>query len=196
MIKKFINGEGKLKRGEYGYLNSKHMAAAVRAGIFLMITLIFVLCARVFLKEHAPVFIVLAVISAIPSAMSVVNLVMYLRFKTGDKKVYDDVEKCKGRLKVIYDCVLTTTEKSYFVNVFVSANKNLLGYSDEQGVNSAAVEKHLNYMIKKQGFNGWTVKLFTDYDKFIERISYLSQKELKELGSDMTMLDFIREIIL
>ena len=173
-----------------------HTYSILKACLFLGISLILFLCSRVFFPEHRGVFIVLAIISAVPAAMSVVSLVMYLRFGTGRREIYEKTEALKGEVPALYDCVVTTQQKAYGVNVFLSTNKNLIGYSEYGGMDVPELTRHLEYMLKKNNFTGWNIRIFTDYNKYLERLQYIADKNLKILATDRNLAEFIKEIIL
>ena len=163
----------KQPKGTYGYLKSMHLYSVLKACLFLSISLILFLCSRVFFPEHRGIFIVLAIISAVPAAMSIVSLVMYLRFNTGRIEIYNETEALRGEVPVLYDCIVTTQQKPYGVNVFLSTNKNLLGYSEYKGMEVAELTRHLEYMLKKNNFTGWNIKIFKDHEKYLERLKYI-----------------------
>ena len=184
------------KKGTYGYLNSMHTFSTIRAVLFCGFSLLLVLCGRVFFTRFAGLFVLLAIISAVPAAMSAVSLIMYARFKTGRKEVYTTVEKLRGTAPVFYDSVITTPDKSYGVNCFVTLNKNLLAYSEYEKVDVKTLEKYLSNMAKKNGYKDWTVKVFTDFSSYTERLKYLDEKKVKPLNKDYDMMHLIEALSL
>ena len=183
-------------KGTYGYLKSMHLYSILKACLFLGISLILYLCSRVFFPQHRGLFVVLAIISAVPAAMSIVSLVMYLRFNTGRREIFEETEALRGEAPVLYDCIVTTQQKSYGVNVFLTSNKNLIGYSEYKGMEINELTRHLEYMLKKNNYTGWNIKIFTDHDKYLERLRYISDKNLKILTADKNLAGFLKEIIL
>ena len=195
-FKSKLPGAFKQPKGTYGYLKSMHLYSVLKAAVFLGFSLILYLCSRVFFPQHRGIFTVLAIISAVPAAMSVVSLIMYARFNTGRREVFELTEKLKGEVPALYDCVFTTQQKSYGVNVCLSTNKNLIGYSEYKGFDAPELTRHLEYMLKKNNFSGWNIKIYTDYDKYAERLQYLSDKNLKVLTIDKSLAEFLKGIIL
>ncbi|MCR4746580.1 MAG: hypothetical protein K5894_15295 [Lachnospiraceae bacterium] len=185
-----------MEKGNYGYLNMKHKTAALKTGAFFGFTLLLVLLGRAFFKQYQDVFIICAIISVVPAAMTAVNMIMYLRYRTGRREVFDEIEKIKGEIPVLYDCVFTTEKESYGTNALAVINKNIILYSEYSNFDPAGLEKHLNYISKKNGHKSWTIKAFTEFDKFTARISYLREKEIKITKSDKEMLDLIKAIVL
>ena len=70
---------GKLPKGQHGYFASMRRVALLRSAVFLGFSLVLTLLGRVFLRQYAPVFVICAVISAIPAAAALVQAVMYMR---------------------------------------------------------------------------------------------------------------------
>ncbi len=186
----------KAQKGKYGYLNNMHLFSALRFGVFGGFSLFLVLCGRLFFTRYAGLFTLLAVISAVPAALSVVSLIMYSRFKTGREEIRDMAEELRGSAPVFYDSVITTPDKSYGVNCFIAVNKNLIGYSEYDKVDVHKLEKHLNVMAKKNGYKEWTIKVFTDIKPFSERLKFLKDKNVKPLNKDYEMIELVRALSL
>ncbi len=184
------------KKGTYGYLNSMHTFSTIRAVLFCGFSLLLVLCGRVFFTRFAGLFVLLAIISAVPAAMSAVSLVMYARFKTGRREVYTAVEELRGSAPVFYDSVITTPDKSYGINCFITLNKNLLAYSEYEKVDVKTLEKYLSNMAKKNGYKDWNIKVFTDFNSYTERLKYLDEKNVKPLNKDYDMMHLIEALSL
>ena len=185
-----------MEKGSYGYLNKKHETAAIRTAAFFGFTLLLVILGRVFFKEYEKVFIICAIISVVPAAMTAVNLVMYLRYRTGSKENYEKIEEARGELPILYDCVFTTEKESYGVNAVSVVNKNIILFSTYENFNPSALEKHLSYMTKKNGFKSWTIKAFTEIEKYTARLNYLKEKNIKLTKNDREMIDLLKAIIL
>ncbi len=187
-------------KGEYGYFSARRKTSLIRALLGLGAVLLLLFLGRVVFRQHAGVFNVCAVISAIPAAMMIVSFIMSLRFSPGRREVYEETEAVKGNALTLYDCAVTTRERAYAVNVFAVLNKNLIGYSEYMKDNpeerTKELTKHLEYMLKKNRFSGWGVRIFTDFPAYQERLSYLAEKNVKPLEIDRTMRQFLLEITL
>jgi len=183
-------------KGERGYLDSQHRSSLVRFLIPGVITLILTLCTWVIFPQYGMVFLVLAVISAIPTAMAMVNLIMFLRFKSVDPADFEKIEEVRGNVPVFYDSVITTTESSYFVPCIAVINKSTLlllpgGMDDDK-----ELLRHLNLMSKKNGFREWNIKSFRSIDEFSKRLKYLNEQRIKVLKKDTEMLKLISNLSL
>ncbi len=169
-----------MKKGNFGYISFMKKKSAVTAILIsAAAALVYYAGLKVFPSNRTAVGIVTVLIS-IPAAMALVRFVMFMRFKGGDRKVYDRVEEIKGIVPVFYDSILTTPEKSYGVNVFISAEQSLLGLSLYDGVDIGMVEKHLRGIFDGLHMSNVNIKVFTDEDKFYERLKTLSERYTPE----------------
>ena len=185
-----------IKKGDSGYLDSQHTSALIRAGIFGVITLILGLCTWVIFPQYGMVFLVLAVISAIPTAMALVNFIMFMRFKSIGEEDHAAIEAVKGKIPVIYDSVITTTEKSYYCPSISVINKNIMLYTNAEGSDEKALIRHLTLMAKKNGFKDWHIKAYKDTEGYIKRLSYLNDQNIKVLKTDEDMVILLKNLSL
>ncbi len=186
----------KIEKGEYGYLNIRHKTTAIRTGAMLAFTLFLVLMGRVFMTQYGKVFIICAIISTIPAAMSAVNLIMYLRFKTGRIEIYNEIEAIKGDIPMLYDCVITTDENSYGLNSVAVINKNIIGFSEYKGTDPQKIEKYFSYISRKNGYKSWNIKVFTEFEKYKNRLIYLNEKNVSANKADSEVLELVKAISL
>ncbi|MBO6148218.1 MAG: hypothetical protein J6O55_02630 [Lachnospiraceae bacterium] len=185
-----------VRKGDYGYLDFRRRSSLIKCLVFLLATLLLVLCARVFFPSIGRIFLILAILSALPAAVSAVSLVMSMRFKSGRREVYEAVEAVRNGAPVFYDAVLTTREESYGVNCLIFLNKNIMAYTEYPDSNAASIRSHLTEMARKGGFKDWTIKVYTELPEFIERLSFLKDKDVRVLEKDGEMRDLIGQIAL
>ena len=186
----------KLKKGEFGYLNNRQKTALIRTGILFGFTLLLVIMGRVIFTEHEKVFVICAILSVLPASMSMVNLIMFYKYHTGRREIFDELENVKGNINILYDCVFTTDQKSYGTEAVAVVNKNIIALSEYENINTSELEKHFSYMTRKNGFKNWTIKVFTDYSKFRDRIKYLADKDLSPNSTDKEVIELVKAISL
>ncbi len=184
------------KKGTYGYIHTMKRFAAIRAALCCGFSLLLVICGRLIFTRYAGLFTLLAIISSVPAAMSAVSFIMYARFRTGSREIFDSVESLRNNAPVFYDSVITTPDKSYGVNCFVALNKNLLAFSDHEKVEVSKLEKYLQNMARKNGYKDWTIKVFTDFSAYQERLGYLKEKKVKPLNKDREMIELVGNLSL
>ncbi len=185
-----------IKKGERGYIDSQHRSSLVRFLIPCVITVILTLCTWIIFPQYGMVFLVLAVISAIPTAMTAVNLIMFMRFKSINDEDYNRIEEARGNIPVFYDSVITTSEKSYFLPCIGVQNKNTYLLIPDEIKDPEPLLRHLNLMSKKNGFKEWNIKSLKGTDEFIKKLKAVSSQNLKVLKKDEEMLKLISNLSL
>ncbi len=186
----------KKKKGEYGYLNAMRSETLLRALLLTAFASAVFLTGKFLYPDYSTMFGITAVVICIPAAMSVVSFVMFMLHKTGRKEIHEECERLRGNVPVFYDSVITTREKSYGVNVFACAGGNLIGYSEYEKFDASVVEKHLREMSRKNELSGVGVKLFTEFPKFQNRLSKLSEGYEKAEPEDLMVLQLVGNLSL
>ncbi len=189
-------GNGRVKKGERGYLDSEHRASLIRFLIPGAVTLLLGLCTWVIFPQYGMVFLVLAVISAIPTAMAAVNLIMFMRYKSCSEEDYKKIEEARGDVLIFYDSVMTTADKSYYIPCAAVMNKNVMLYSQIDKASMRDLMRHVSLMGKKNGFKEWHINVFDDIDGFVKRLKYLNEQNIKVLNTDKEMLKLISALSL
>ena len=185
-----------MQKGSYGYINSmKLKTMLLTLGIFGAAVLVYVLL-LFFFPEHRTMVAIVSVLITIPGAMAMVRFIMFMRFKEGDREIYETVERIRGDLPVYYDAILTTPDKSYGVNAFISCGRDLMGYSAYKGTESAKIEKHLKEIYENNMFKDMNIKVFTEADKFSDRIKTLAERKREETGMEDKVLHLLERITL
>ena len=59
-------------------------------------------------------------------------------------------------------------------------NKNLIGITESEKFDENACYEHLKDMFSKNGFKDITVKIFSDSEKYLERLKTLQHSEMEE----------------
>lgn len=183
-------------KGRYGYLKSSKLFLGLRTFIFFLIAFILFFLGRSVYPKYYTVFTVAAMVACIPAAMAAVTFIMFIRFKSGSSEIYDECERIHGSIPLFYDSIITTTLKSYGINVFAAAGKNLIAFSDYDKLDIPVLEKHLKEMADKNELKGWTVKVFTDMRKFSSRLEHLSSEFEKATPEDERMIRLIGNLSL
>lgn len=186
-----MNNKTKIKKGDYGYLNHQRIVECIKTAVLFAAAIAVFLIGYINTGKKENVFTVIAILGMLPASRNAVTCIMFFRFKTGSREVYEKVSKKIGAIPVFYDSVLTTTKKSYPVNVFSCAGGNLLGYSEIKDLDCKTVEKHLKDMAKNNQIKGLRVKIFTDLNKYLTRLDEINQKllhgEKQEVISENTI---------
>lgn len=180
----------KRSKGEWGYINGQRLYV-------LMITIVLYACAAglyfigyLTLHTNRSLWTILAILSVLPASKSMVNLIMFLRFRSLPADVHDEYEKAKGQLPVIYELPFTTYEKTYFVDAIACAGSTAagcyLGKASGKMSHDCDIKNlsdHLTTVLKNDGHKDFTIKIYDDKDDFIKRLAEMNVK-LNDKRSD------------
>ncbi len=186
----------KAKKGEHGYINAmKLKTGLISAVVFSFAILLYVLGLHYF-KEQKTMVGIVTVLVCIPAAMALVRFIMFMRYKEGSLSVVEETEKLKGSIPVFYDSIITTSDKSYPVNVFFAAKNNLIGFSNYDNIDTAKLETHIKEIFNLNKFHEVNIKVFTDSNKFYDRLSSLGKAYDDILETDLQILHLLGRISL
>lgn len=191
----------KIKKGDYGYLMHQRKMEIIKTIALFAISIAIYIAGYVTAGSRENLFTVVAVLGMLPASKSAVSMIMFLRFKTGSREVYEQVSQNIGKIPVFYDSVITTTQKSYPVNVFFCHAGNLCGYTEKADMDVKIVEKHIREMLRNNQIKDVTVKLYTDFDAFLARLISVKNIEPQkqnsgEVSKDEQVIALIRALSL
>ena len=73
--------------------------------------------------------------------------------------------------------VFTSYDKNFNIAHMVIAGNTICGYTESSKYNDKAFQTHILNVLKLDGHKNATVKIFTDLDKYIDRIAQLNTSE-------------------
>lgn len=185
-----------MNKGVYGYIRSmKYKSGTVSLALAAAAVLIY-FSGLHFFPENRTAVGILTVVVCIPAAMALVRFIMFMRFKEGSRELYDMTENARGEIAAFYDSIITTSEKSYGVNVFISSDGSLLGYTEYDNVDIAKLEKHLKDIFTSNKYTELNIKVFSDRDKFLDRLKTLAGRPGAHESRDDAILHLIGRISL
>lgn len=170
----------KIRKGDYGYLLHQRKIEIGKTTLLFAISIVIYIAGYLTAGSRENLFTVVAVLGMLPASKSMVSMIMFLRFSTGSRLVYEKVSENIGEVPVFYDSVITTTQKSYPVNVFFCHAGNLCGYSEKENLDVKTVEKHIREMLSNNQIKDVSVKLFTNLDAYLGRLASVKEIETKQ----------------
>lgn len=185
-----------MKKGSYGYIGSMKIKSGMASLALAAAAVLVYFTGLHFFPANKTAVGILTVVICIPAAMALVRFIMFMRFPEGSSETYDLIEKNKGIVPVFYDSIITTSEKSYGVNAFISCDGSLLGFTGYDKVDVAKLEKHLNDIFIANKYKDLNIKVFTDREKFLERLKVLAGRADADRSRDEAVLHLIGRISL
>ncbi|MBP3603658.1 MAG: hypothetical protein J6J79_05890 [Lachnospiraceae bacterium] len=161
-------------KGNFGYLKQK------RNQVLIMTLIMFAISAALFIagivttggKEN--LLTIVAVLGCLPACKSTVSLIMYCKASGCSEDVKKLLES-EGECHIsMYDLYFTSYKKNFPVSHMVVEGKNICGYSEKK-IETNLCEEHLRTILKQSGYKDITIKIFTDINKYKDRLGQLAK---------------------
>lgn len=165
----------KVTKGEFGYIQFCKKRGIIRTGLFLALTLICFFIGLIITHTQKNLLSIVAALLCLPTGWFAVNMVMFLKAKGCNSQDYDKIEENKGQLLINYDLVITAYDQNFNVNAATVLDKNICCYSSDPSMESGDCEKHINKMIAQSGYTDYSIKVFDNIDRYVERLRTLDK---------------------
>ena len=119
---------------------------------------------------------------------------MFMRFRSISKEDHRLFSEAAGSIPVIYENIITTSDKTYYLPVICSCKGNVIAYS--LSAFDASLKEHLDNVLKKAGHNA-TVKIYSDKNAFVKRCRELNVKlETGDGPASLAVLNTLKAVSL
>lgn len=189
---KYINRELK---GTKGYINRQRGFELIKTLLLFAMALGIFFMGLLTLHTKKSLWSVFAVLALLPACKSLVGFIMFARFSSIKDEEYARYEDVCSGVERIYENILTTSDRSYYVPVICSIGKNVIGYSPSSYRCDDKLRDHLMNVIKNAGYDV-TVKIFDDERAFTARISSARTNLAPDDKKDAAVLAAIRAVSL
>lgn len=173
-------------KGQRNYLNSQKHYEILRTVIYFAISLSLFAAGWIQTGKRENLLTVVAVLGCLPACKSVIDMIMFLRFKSCSAENADKIEAHKEGLSGLFDVVFTSYEKNFSVDHITVRGKTICGFTSSDKFDEQAFYKHLDTMLKKDNFKDTTIKVFTNLKKYTDRL-----EQMKELPEDEALTEGI-----
>lgn len=184
----------KIKKGTLGYIQSQKKRR-ILITIFLF-GISFAIFLTGYLTTHTRnnLLTIIAVLGCLPAARSAVGMIILLPYRSFDTGKAGEIQKIVKDCTTAYDLVLTSREHIMHVDVLLISRHLICGYMSGRKISSAEVERYLSQILKQNHYDKVTVKIFSDYESFLERAGQIaglaecSDEQLKRASQEMCRL--------
>lgn len=195
----------KTEKGEFGYFKSEKKRRILITAILFAVPLLIFFTAWIYHGTRLTVWTVITVVGCLPACKSLVSMIMILRCRPLDEKLYEQIHRHQGSLTMAYEMYMTFYEKSAYIDAIAVCGNTVVGYSSDKKIDASFMEAEAQKIVRKNGYKV-TVKIFTDLKPFLERLDSMNEhKEALEADlkftpddryPDFTRNDMIRHTIL
>ena len=174
--------EKKVKKGDLGYFQSEKKRKLIITAILFAVPLFIFFTSWIYFKTRMTIWTVVTVVGCLPACKSLVGLIMILKCRPMDRKLYEQIREHQGELDMAYEMYMTFYEKSASIDAFAICGNVVVGYSSDPKINLAFMEQEAQKILRGNGFKV-NVKIFTRLEQFLERLDSMNEhKESLEEG--------------
>lgn len=183
-------------KGAYGYLENRKIYTALRTVLF------FLLCVGIYLAGYLTtgtnrnMLTVVAILGCLPACKSAVNFIVFIRAKGCSSALQKKVQDYDEALDTMYDMYFTSYQKNYPISHLALKGNILCGITEAPKCNGKEAEKHLTQMLMQDGIKNVTVNIFSEEEKYIDRLSRLADLEVDSAQNKEDILRLLYAISL
>lgn len=167
--------QSKAYKGEFGYIKYRKQVAIIRTAICFVVAVGLYVIGLIFWGSQKNILSIVAALGCLPTGWSAVNLVMMLKAGYCSDEDHSKIEAHRGGLLINYDLVITSYETNYNINASTVLEQNICMYTADKTMDLMDCEKHIKKMIAQSGYSSYSIKIFTDIDKFCDRLNQLEK---------------------
>ena len=186
----------KLKKGCYGYLKKQRKWETIKTIIDFTISGAIFAMGYFTTGTKTNLLTIGAVLGCLPACKSAVIMFMYLKAKSCSGECYEKLQPYVGNTLMLYDLYLTSYEKNYQISAMAVKNSSLCGYTEDGKCDLTAGEKHISEILKQDGYEGLTIKLFSNFSKFTDRLLQMESLSDKSEKKEVAIAEIIKSISL
>lgn len=168
-------------KGAFGYLNNRKKYTALRTVLFFSISAALYISGIIRTGSNKNLLTIVAVLGCMPACKSAVNFILFLRAKGCSDALHEKLVSYEdGSMTVFYDMYFTSYQKNYPLSHMALKGGILCGMTENPSCDCREAEKHLEQMLVQEGIKNVAVQVFSQEDKYIDRLSRLSEMQVED----------------
>lgn len=167
-------------KGTKNYLDTQKKYEITRTVLYFAISLALFIAGYISTGERLNLLSVVAALGCLPACKSLVDVIMYLKFKSCSKDSLAVIEPHTTDLYSLYDMIFTSYKVNFNVGHIVVCGNTVCGFSEDKNFKENEFYKHIGDILKLDGHKEVTVKIFTDITKYTNRLEQIKELECDE----------------
>lgn len=185
-----------VQKGSYGYIQYKKKESVARTVLFLALSLAIYGLGIYSTGSNKNLLTIVAVLGCLPACKSAVNAVMFLKAQGCSKEAHERIAAYDDKLTGFYDMYFTSYKENFPISHMVLKGNTLCAYTESAKCNASEGTKHLGQMFAQDGYKNISVKIFTNLDKYIDRLGQLEQSAVDEHSQKDALIQMLYSISL
>lgn len=125
-------------------------------------------------KTKGNLLTVVAVLGCLPASKCAVSMIIHLKIKDCSEQLKEQLLLHTGNLNGYFNLYFTSYNINYPTSHLVITSNSILAYSESNKIIPNEFENHIQNLLKKDGISDISVKLFTDFPKYLLRLDELN----------------------
>ncbi len=171
-------------KGTQNYLQTQKKYEIMRTIIYFGISLSLFIAGYLATKSRMNLLTVVAVLGCLPASKSMVEMIMYMRFKGCNPAHANEINKHTEGLNVLFDMVFTSYDKNYEIAHIAIKGNTICGFTQDDKFDEQAFYKHIGTILKAENYRDASVKVFQDLKKYTDRLEQLKVLEADESNTE------------
>lgn len=167
-------------KGTKNYINSQHKYEILRTLIYFSISLSLFIAGIITTKTRMNLLTVVAILGCLPACKSTVEMILYAKFKSCSSQYTEEIDSHMQDLNGLYDMVFTSYNQNYCISHMVIKGNTICGFSETKNFPEQDFYKHLDGILKAENYQNVSIKIYTDFSKYLERLINLNALDTDE----------------
>ncbi|MDE5717486.1 MAG: hypothetical protein K2I53_07715 [Lachnospiraceae bacterium] len=168
-------------KGAFGYLENRKKYTALRTLIYFLISGGLYAMGILTTGSNKNLLTIVAILGCLPACKSAVNFILFMRAKGCSSALHEKLSSYDdSAMTVFYDMYFTSYQKNYPLSHMALKGGMLCGITEHSSCSCREAEKHLEQMLVQEGIKNVTVNIFSQEDKYIDRLGRLSDVQTEE----------------
>lgn len=161
-------------KGTKNYIDTQKRYEILRTVLYFGISLSLFAGGWITTGQRVNLLSIVSVFGCLPACKSLVNMIMFLKFKSCSPEVVKKVEASRRGVRTLYDCVFISYNTNFVVGCLSVHGKNVCGYTEDPNFPMEKFYEHVGAGLRLEGVHDVTVKIYTDLNKYLERLKQLA----------------------
>ncbi len=181
--------------GEKNYIKTQTKYEIARTILYFGISLSLFIAGWITTGERTNLLTIVAILGCLPASKSMVDMIMFLRYRSCSQEAATQIEEHVGSLDALYDLVFTSYQKNFVVSHLIVKGNTICGYTENATFSEQEFNKHLDSILKTDNFKDTSIKIFTDIKKYCNRLDQLVELEADE-SNTIGIISTIKHVVL
>lgn len=171
-------------KGMRDYLKTQKNYEIARTILYFAISLTLFVAGWIATGKRENLLTIVAVLGCLPACKSMVDMIMFLKHKGCSPENADRIESHLDGLQGCFDRIFTSYDKNFSVAHIVVKGNTICGFTHDASLDEQAFYKHIDAILKKDGFKNTSIKIYKDIDKYTERLEQIRVLDTEEKTTD------------